>query len=915
MSGTLNKLTPNGDLQCFFFEPSAIAALSGTSPSGFTVSGTWRQQFDWAVIEWNRDNVYEHPALRNLPDGDLSGLVLSYDETRTNCIPLDSGLFPTVDWPSLRIWAGDNGSESIYFVALAAHATPVTGSYQCAYADFTLSGSVTAGDFTGLAFLEEHYTYQALATDTIAGIVLAISNSVNAFSSVLKATNSGSTIRLYYTNGPSIAASTAGANGNRFGVYSYTSASGTEIWDAPAKTLSNGTSPTQWNITLDFSTLTDRDGHTVPTNKIRKMRWTYAADLQSAAFARSEFEVVVSNWTVTGTGRAYSVAGPGSLRIEDAIGFTGAWTTTRGNFSGGAIHDTQTPGDSASCQYSAPQSHTLYIGTRYTANGASVAIHVDGSSAGAVNLAMPGEDVLIRWPVGQFSAGTHTVTLSHAGPAGADFYLDFIEAAVPASTLPAFASQPRTTLATDWDTAHSLELAPERTAWLIDTLGFKGRQNHYVGALWFYELVIPGNTYASGTVTFGGTPDPNFSVTMTLGRTDQPSSSDTVLPKLIHIGDTPTTLATAFAQELNRGYTEIWASASGNVLTITSRTLGTDGNKITLAVATTSVNLTIATSGTAFNSGADGVWLTDLAATPRLNRAARDWKTSFFSALHDYGIDSVAAFSMELRNGDSSTTAGIAQRGPGGDPILLPTPSVQTNFSPTSLAFWQEVYAEMAALQASAGLQPYLQFGEVQWWYFPNDGLGHAYSGMPFYDASNTAQFQAEFGRAMTVFTNNTSDPSLYPDETGFLAARVGSFTTSVISHVRGTQPTTRFEVLYPTDVNQTAFNQVVNLPQSAWTATTLTCFKTESFGFTLGRDLDQAEATMRLSGSLGFPDSQRAHLVGISDTTNAWEKEVRSAQGKGFESTVLFALDQFCLIGYGLPLPQSLRRSVRMGR
>src|SRR5215467_16077214 len=94
----LQKLTPDRDLQCFFFHPSAIAAISSASASGFTVSGTWRQQFDWAVIEWNRDNVYEHPALRNLPDGDLSGLTLTYNETRTNCIPLDSSLFPTVDW-------------------------------------------------------------------------------------------------------------------------------------------------------------------------------------------------------------------------------------------------------------------------------------------------------------------------------------------------------------------------------------------------------------------------------------------------------------------------------------------------------------------------------------------------------------------------------------------------------------------------------------------------------------------------------------------------------------------------------------------------------------------------------------------------------------------------------------------------
>ena len=50
---------------------------------------------------------------------------------------------------------------------------------------------------------------------------------------------------------------------------------------------------------------------------IRKLRWTYSADLQAGAYVRSEFQVVVSNWTVTGSGRGYSIAGPGSQRIED----------------------------------------------------------------------------------------------------------------------------------------------------------------------------------------------------------------------------------------------------------------------------------------------------------------------------------------------------------------------------------------------------------------------------------------------------------------------------------------------------------------------------------------------------------------------------------------------------------------------
>ena len=76
MPEQIQKLSPHRDLQCFFFQPSAVAALSSASATGFTVSGTWRQQFDWAVIEWNRDNVYEHPLFRNLPDGDLSGLTL-----------------------------------------------------------------------------------------------------------------------------------------------------------------------------------------------------------------------------------------------------------------------------------------------------------------------------------------------------------------------------------------------------------------------------------------------------------------------------------------------------------------------------------------------------------------------------------------------------------------------------------------------------------------------------------------------------------------------------------------------------------------------------------------------------------------------------------------------------------------------
>ena len=133
-----------------------------------------------------------------------------------------------------------------------------------------------------------------------------------------------------------------------------------------------------------------------------------------------------------------------------------------------------------------------------------------------------------------------------------------------------------------------------------------------------------------------------------------------------------------------------------------------------------------------------------------------------------------------------------------------------------------------------------MQFGEVQWWYFPNDGLGADYSGMPFYDAWNLAKFAAAYGRAMATITVNTVDPAAYPDEAAFLPATIGNFTAAIMSFVRATQPACRFEVLYPTDVNQTAFNRAINFPAQAWTPAVLTCLKTEAFGFTFGRNLDR---------------------------------------------------------------------------
>jgi hypothetical protein len=356
-------------------------------------------------------------------------------------------------------------------------------------------------------------------------------------------------------------------------------------------------------------------------------------------------------------------------------------------------------------------------------------------------------------------------------------------------------------------------------------------------------------------------------------------------------------------------YTAIRATVSGNQLTIYSRSLGTDGNFISIAASANTTDLTIVLSGATLTGGVDGTWLTDLLVVPRLNRAARDWSLSFFQAVNGYGMDGVASFSMELGNGDTSVAAGIAQRYPSGNAVWLNTPSLQTNFSPTSASFWQQVHLDMANILVAAGMNPYLQFGEVQWWYFPDDG-----SGMPFYDSYTTSTFQTEYGRAMTVITSNTVDPTTVPQEAAFLPGLIGSFTSQIMAFVRATVPTCRFEVLYPVDVNDTSLNQVVNYPVSEWTPAILNCLKTESFSYTAARNLDSSATSIAAGIPLGFPPLQRSHLVGISDPSTSWLKEARMAQAAGFESVVLFALDQFCLIGYSLPLSTGQRRSFQLG-
>jgi hypothetical protein len=940
------KLSPDRDLQCYFFMPSAIAAMSNASSSGFTVSGKWRQQFDWAVVEWNRDNVFEHPVLRNLPDGDLSGLTLTYEEERTNCAPLESKLVPVVDWDNLRIWAPDpsTGIETLYHLELFPLSTAI-GNYVAASGTMTLVAVPTAtsnGNRVGLALLEKHYYYEVQPGDSLATIASGIAAAFGPDPD-FSATSQGAavTITWKYNSSPTGYGFLRGANGNRITAYGF-STSGQAVWQQSFVMFSGGRFPSRYSFNIDFSSLT---GHTdgnpsetvaVPTKNVRKLRWTWAADLQPGSFEQVEYSTVISNWTITGNNRIYSVAGLGSRRIEDTDSpavYTGSWSTGAGNYSGSRIHLTPNPGDSCSITYSEAASHQLLLGLRRFAGAPLIDISVDGQALPQVNLTLPGEDELIRQPLGIYAAGLHVVILTHRGAAGETLYFDFLEIAYPSNNLPNFPPQPQLAVATDWDTYHSQSLPAERTAWLIQKLGFFGRVNHYVGALWFYELIRTGTQYASVTLTLNQQTSSSLSPTIVLAiapTVADLSNSSTLIKHLVLPDDTTANVTQALAALINLGTNLVWAGADGNQLTLIARYMGTDGNGVGVQLDPTSEGFSLTPNVNALSGGINGepygldvaaqnvqptpsqtnnalvinsaqFWKTDLNLTPRINRAARDWHLAYFKALKAYGLDAVASFSTELGNGEPALSAGIAQRYPDGTPVTVNTPALQTNFSPTALTYWKQVYLDMAALQQTAGFVPYLQSGEVQWWYFQKDYPAQG-GGMTFYDDYTKQQFLLQYGVPMQTISDNTANPAAYPNEAAFLPTLIGAYTAAIRTALKAQYPNCRYEVLYPNDVNDFPLTLVINYPTGDWTPANLDCLKTESFGFTGNMNLVQCTKSMNVSAAKGFPSPKRSHLVGISDIRSCWMKEIDIAQSQGLESVVLFALDQYCLIGYPPP-------------
>ena len=93
MPERIYKLQPDRTLYLRGFDSFAAAAsVHHASPTGFQISGVFRDPADFAVaVLYDADNAFEHPSIRYLPDFNFAGLTLNFSLLYSDGVqPIDS---------------------------------------------------------------------------------------------------------------------------------------------------------------------------------------------------------------------------------------------------------------------------------------------------------------------------------------------------------------------------------------------------------------------------------------------------------------------------------------------------------------------------------------------------------------------------------------------------------------------------------------------------------------------------------------------------------------------------------------------------------------------------------------------------------------------------------------------------------
>lgn len=808
------KLQPDRTLYLRGFTGfGAAAALHNTSPTGFTVSGVFRDMADFCVLNiYDADNNFEHYSVRYLPDFDLSGLVLTFDVAYRGLQPLDSAKYSWIDWATLDVITEDGVAGR---VRLWDHAMQVGGNFSVAAGSCTFStndGGCLPGEKITLAVNNVLFTFEAKGGEPAAAVAEFFRDAINKYdrwftfesnsvcviasadgngrltlknARVGRALLLGSTVyfmdgarftgiaagSIFYLNGQdySVAkvdspellrinvtglniasgpylAEYGGIDGNAVKVAVLLSDNGNQSLtvDTDTVVLSGGRSDdVVWRVTLDFSTTKaieigqDNPPKQIAINKLRQAWVTFAPQLaNSGLYHDTEWTAAFINWTVTGPEpvRALKCAGPGSVRVGSdesrycVYAGSGWEIVSANNYQHGYARSTSQAGDSVTLTYDQNIAHDLYLGTSLYKGRAPISIAIDGSAPHALNcnLAVDSELMARRLLAKSLPAGEHTVviTLADSKP----FIFDYLEAATPGDFHDAPITYENVSPALDFDTDATYKVSPQRLMWHLQKLGFRGHMNEYLGVFWWNQRKrisgykgednLPVDVvWNQATVTFTGTWSMGDSTVLRIGGF--------TMRKTVTEFDTVDTIAQHFMNYINAASVSMWAEKSLTGALIVHTRTPNWGDKVIDSGGTNDPRIRIDGSVAV---GTEGTWVIDTEAANPINFACRQWHSDLFREVKNAGLQITSGFSMELVHSPDDSTPGEPgkewhARYADGRAVHTATGFSNLNSShcapvPNMTNYQRLAYKTLAALQAEAGLMPWLQFGEFLWWFF-----------------------------------------------------------------------------------------------------------------------------------------------------------------------------------------------------
>lgn len=181
-----------------FDRRGAAATLHDASASGFTVSGCWSDQADFAVaVLFDADDTFGHLyTSRYLPDFSLAGVTLDFDLTLTGCMNPISAKYQSVPWGALGyVTRAVSGGGVVTEVqgSTPLNVTAATGG-TLASATFVVAGTPTSYDRIYLVYAGNYVAdtgVSIVSGETLAAVAAYLASAVNLWGVALTATSAG----------------------------------------------------------------------------------------------------------------------------------------------------------------------------------------------------------------------------------------------------------------------------------------------------------------------------------------------------------------------------------------------------------------------------------------------------------------------------------------------------------------------------------------------------------------------------------------------------------------------------------------------------------------------------------------------------------------------------------------------------